>query len=611
MPNSGYFDVAFGVSGPLSTVPDAVQIDGSVSYTQGYGPNYTLAPGTSGALNVDNASMNQIFYDITLAIQQYQQNGIPPFITTAMNNGSPYSYAQYATVIYNGAAYISNTAGNTDTPPSSKWNPVILSSPNQFTAGTSTGSANAQVLASLSPAVGFSTGVNGQTITFTPGFTNSGSMTLAITSPSVSATAVKKVSGGILVNLTGGEVVNNAIAYVTYDLAATCYVLQAGPVLGTIAQLNTGNNIQNDTNGNAVASVPALPLTGTSKTFTLAEWGAQIARSNSGTPMTDTLPGTSGALPAGWYVQLQNGDATASESISVGSGGSIFYGNQNLSSPGFIIEPGETWTVISQGSGAYEIQRTNTATLHAASIQSDFKNLHAVWASNTTVTLSADAIIVQDSNGNTRKLSTYSQTLNSATSGAGGLDTGSVAGTTWYYVYAIFNPATNTQSILMSLSASSPTLPSGYTFASGVISAVKTDGSAHFLGFTQYGRDVQYVVGNNLSVLPQLIAGSSGSVTSPTWTAVSVSAYIPTAVAGKGKFMLMGAANTNTGMAAPNNSYGAYTSTSNPPPMVTDPNTVGGAVNVMGEFLLESTNVYYAGISSGNALICMGYTLNI
>ena len=586
MPNSGYFDVTFGSSGVLTPVPDGVQSDGSVSYTQGWGPDYELTPGTAGALYPTAGEFNQILYDITKAIQ-LQQQGLPaPFITSAMNGGTAYSYGQYATVIYNGVAYISNVSGNTDTPPSSKWNAITLSSPNQFTAGTSTGSANAQVLASLSPSVGFSTSVNGQTITFTPGFTNTGSTTLAITSPSVAATTIQKLSGGSLVNLTGGELVASAIAYVTYDMAAGVFVLQSGPSLGTMASLNIGNNLANDTNGNAVATVPPLSLTGANKTFTLGEWGAQISRSNSGTAMADTLPGTSGALPSGWYAEIQNTDSSAADVVSVGLGGSIYYGNQNLSSSGLIILPGETWAVFSQGSGAYVVQRISAAQLTASPVQSAFKGLTAAWASNTTFTLAANEIVLEDSNGNTRKIKNFSQTINSATSGAGGLDTGTVAASAWYFGYAIFNPSTGTQKGLMSASPTSPTLPSGYTLASGPLTAALTDGSSNFIGFTQIGRNWQYQVGNNLSNNPpNLWSGVIGTFGSA-WASVSVANYVPTQITAKVS-IYMGAtlSSANGAAVAPNSSW--YTGAA----PITLATGLPSESTLCGEIVLESTSI--------------------
>jgi len=128
MPNSGYFDVVFGSSGDLTAVPDSIQSNGSISYAQGWGPYYAQDPNIdpATALFIDRAQTNQIFYDITSAIQQYQQFGIPPFITTSMNNGTPFPYAQYATVFSGGVAYQSLIASNTDTPPSANWAAVPL-----------------------------------------------------------------------------------------------------------------------------------------------------------------------------------------------------------------------------------------------------------------------------------------------------------------------------------------------------------------------------------------------------------------------------------------------------------------------------------------------------
>ena len=61
---------------------------------------------------------------------------------------------------------------------------------------------------------------------------------------------------------------------------------------------------------------------------------------------------------------------------------------------------------------------------------------------------------------------------------AGGLDTGTVAADTFYYLFAIYNPATQTSDALFSASKTSPTLPSGYT-KKKYIAALYTDGSAN------------------------------------------------------------------------------------------------------------------------------------
>lgn len=78
-------------------------------------------------------------------------------------------------------------------------------------------------------------------------------------------------------------------------------------------------------------------------------------------------------------------------------------------------------------------------------------------------------------------------------SGNGALDTGSIANSTWYHVWLIQRPDTGVVDILCSLSATSPTMPSNYTLKRR-IGSMLTDGSAHWLQFTQWGDDFYWAV---------------------------------------------------------------------------------------------------------------------
>jgi len=146
----------------------------------------------------------------------------------------------------------------------------------------------------------------------------------------------------------------------------------------------------------------------------------------------------------------------------------------------------------------------------------------------------------------------------------------------------------------MSLSATAPTLPSGYTYKARV-GWIRTDGTANKypLSFIQYGKKVQYKVStsSNLAALPIPVSGAQGSLTTPTWVAVAVSNYVPTTATSID--LVLNSLGVGNSMAAPNNSYGAYNSASNPPPCV----TLSAASGVDGKtisFMLESTNFYYA-----------------
>lgn len=96
-----FFKDAFAVSGDKTAIPNIIQVDGSVSYTEGFGFDYQRDIATEPtAKSVPRDSTNQLFFDITSALQQYQSFGIPNFITTSDNDGTPFSYSKYARVLY-------------------------------------------------------------------------------------------------------------------------------------------------------------------------------------------------------------------------------------------------------------------------------------------------------------------------------------------------------------------------------------------------------------------------------------------------------------------------------------------------------------------------------
>lgn len=186
MPIDNYFDTVFAQNGDRTTVPDATDPSGYVSMDQGYTSDYQLAYSDPDAKDVERDKMNYILYEVTKAIQNYQQKGTPPFITTAMNGGSPYSYSKYDKVYYSGVTYQSLENSNTDTPPSSKW---IIDFPvgNGIYGGTSGGSANAYTLATTIPLGSLTTG---QYFTFVPNAINTSS-TVTLNVNSIGAVNLK------------------------------------------------------------------------------------------------------------------------------------------------------------------------------------------------------------------------------------------------------------------------------------------------------------------------------------------------------------------------------------------------------------------------------------
>lgn len=206
MPINGYFNVPFAQSGSLTPVPDDIQSNGSVSYEQGYGILYST-PVVQGGINYPRAQSNQILNDVTVAIQFQQQNGASNFITDEMNGGSAYSYKKGATVMYDAGdglvAWISVIANNEDTPgASANWQPLGVSAGIVFTGDTSTGAANAQAVVTTQGNFELD---EGNILTFTAGFSNTTTFTLA--PDSVSATAVKKAVPTGLADLAAGDIV--------------------------------------------------------------------------------------------------------------------------------------------------------------------------------------------------------------------------------------------------------------------------------------------------------------------------------------------------------------------------------------------------------------------
>lgn len=69
---------------------------------------------------------------------------------------------------------------------------------------------------------------------------------------------------------------------------------------------------------------------------------------------------------------------------------------------------------------------------------------------------------------------------------AGSLDTGAIANSTWYHVHLIKRPDTGVVDVLISLSATAPTMPTNYTLFRR-IGSMKTNGSAQWTKFSQLG----------------------------------------------------------------------------------------------------------------------------
>lgn len=164
-----------------------------------------------------------------------------------------------------------------------------------------------------------------------------------------------------------------------------------------------------------------------------------------------------------------------------------------------------------------------------------------VDTASASATLTADEIIVESALGGLRYcLSSFSKTINLATTGAGGMDTGSAPNNGFVALYAIYNPTT-LASALLAVNATAgivpevyggANMPAGYT-ASALVAVVPTNGSGQIQQCGVLGRTVTRTQGVALSS-----TSAQGALTS-----LSLASFVP--FNARSTFVQLGMANAN------------------------------------------------------------------
>jgi hypothetical protein len=223
----------------------------------------------------------------------------------------------------------------------------------------------------------------------------------------------------------------------------------------------------------------------------------------------------------------------------------------------------------------------------------DITSLGAVMVNSTGVSIRASSVSI-----------TIDLTTGTSTSTANGMD-GEARGTSaWVYLYLISNGSTTAGlATLTSPLSGSPSLPSGYTYAA-YVGAMRVDGSGNLLRTKQLGDHVHYVVtaATNTPNLPAMANGTAGSVSTPTWVAITLAGFVPATAS---RVHVVAACDVGgtpaVVLAAPNNSYGNATST-NPPPVSAGSNILG-----ISPMPIESTSIYWASSGTDGYLFCVGW----
>lgn len=272
-------------------------------------------------------------------------------------------------------------------------------------------------------------------------------------------------------------------------------------------------------------------------------------------------------------------------------------------------------STLNSSAGGFMLLTPGATAATAGAVQGQFNNLvvtnTTAGTPNTQCIVTATALAVSDGSTNYTTLLNVNVTINSGTSGANGIDSGSVANNTFYGIYVIYNPTTLTVAGLMSTSYTSPTLPSGYT-QYALVGAMHTDGSAHFYYILQNGNEASYVVGTN-PVTTEFVSGTAGtySDTSPVLAGQSLASFIPSIaksvnIVATGTYKGGAAANV---LVAPNTAYGGTNRGPKGSVGVLYPIFISSAlsISVAAWIPLESTSIAWASDAAGGALSTCGW----
>lgn len=162
-----------------------------------------------------------------------------------------------------------------------------------------------------------------------------------------------------------------------------------------------------------------------------------------------------------------------------------------------------------------------------------FKNLKITNGAtpDSQVTITADVVVLADGSGISKQFAAVNVTASSGSVGANALDAGTVANSTWYAIWLI-GKSDGTVAALLSTSGTAPTMPSGYTYKYR-LGWVRTDGTAKFNRFVQRDKKVRYMVvaASATPGLPLMVSAASGNTTTPSYTTLDVSPYVPSTAA--------------------------------------------------------------------------------
>lgn len=225
----------------------------------------------------------------------------------------------------------------------------------------------------------------------------------------------------------------------------------------------------------------------------------------------------------------------------------------------------------------------------------------SVVTASATSTFTADELIVQTALGGLQyKLSSFSKTINLATTGAGGMDTGTVPATGYVALYAIYNPTTQVSALLAvnTTSVLAPevcggVMPSGYT-ASALVSVWRIVASK-FIPGEQVNRSISIQSTTAFTITastPATTIASISSIVPPNTKRISGIVNILIATTGGGNYTEFNLFSSASSTGRQSAKYGA--------PSI-------GDMNCNYSVAVNGQNVYYSALSASGSLTASAY----
>lgn len=568
----GKLVLPFANAGAKNTIPTASQIGitaGAASLTDGF-PPLTRTPIAAGGVPPSGLDMNGILYELSAILRWANAGGGYAYDAAFATDSNVGGYPKGARIMRSdGLGYWFNTVENNTTDPEAAGAAAAGWVPDFTNGVTSVAMASANV-------------------TLTP---------LQYGKPIIVITGTLTANLNLIFPTIVNEwtVINNT----TGPYTITCKTAAGtGLVVNTAALIvGDGTNIQS-----AITDAAAL-------------FGETVATATGGT--ADAITATFAPVPrypsngVPLSVRATAANATTTPTFTPNSGviaaATVVKGNNLPLAIGDIAGAGH-WLELAWDSTLSKWVLLNPATgvtaVAAASIQGAFKNLAmSATGSSAVLTITADAVALKNASG--QYYTVTGVNLTPSTGGASGsansLDTGAWAYSTWYNAFLIWNGTT--LAALFSLSATAPTLPSGYTHFAR-IGAFRTPSATNYypLAFTQSGRRVQYKVaaGSNVAAMIQMASGAA------TNAAVAVGSFIPP-TAGR----IMGCLYANVTTVG----NGAFLGPSASQYLNSIISPTGGSLSqqtIQFDYVLESTNIYYSAAAVANGVVyCTGWEDNL